>query len=88
MIQLLVQGSFAHLRHLSLVVCLTERLTFVVRVLTGTERYFHLGETFFVDKQSKRNDGLSGIFARFLQFAQLAFGEQQFTVPLRLMVRI
>ena len=68
--------------HLSFVIGLTQRLTLVVGVLALAKRNLHLGQSAFVDEQFQRNNGLTGIFGRLLQFAYLAALQQQFTQEL------
>ena len=80
--------GFFHLRHLSFVIGFTQRLPFVVGVLSLTEGYLHLRQALLVDEQFERDDGFAGVLGRFRQFAYLPFSEQQLAVPLGLMVSI
>ena len=63
-------------------------MAFVVGMLTLAESDLHLRQAFFIDKKHERHDGLTGVFGRFVEFPDLAFGEQQFAVAFGFMVGI
>ena len=57
-------------------------------MLTLAEGDLHLRQAFLVDEEHERHDGLTGVFGGFVEFTDLAFGEQQFAVAFGFVVGV
>ena len=79
---------FHHLCDLSAVIRLTQCLTFVVGVLALAECYFEFSQTVVIDEHTERDNRFAGVLGGFLEFAQFAFGHQEFAIAEYVMVGI